>query len=83
VEIDALTLPHMGHGQAVCTCASLRVRDDPNLNARVIGRLVRGQTVDVWVVAKDWWRVQTEDGLTGWCSDAYLKPVRELVRGTA
>jgi hypothetical protein len=81
VEIDALTLPHMAHGEADCTVKCLWVHDGPAKPAKIIGSLTTGQRVTVWQVEGEWWLVQREDGLTGWSHSGYLKLVAPLVRG--
>jgi hypothetical protein len=80
MDVDALTLPHMAHGEADCTVRLLYVREQPDLQAKIIGSLTAGQRVTVWAAEKLWWLVQAEDGLTGWSYAEYLKPVNELVR---
>jgi uncharacterized protein YgiM (DUF1202 family) len=81
VDDDALTMPHMAHGEADCTVSVLHVREEPSLQAKIIGRLTTGQRVTVWAVEKLWWLVQAEDGLTGWSYAEYLRSVSELLRG--
>ena len=83
MDVDALTLPHMAHGEADCTVEVLNVREDPSLQAKVIGSLRVGQRVTVWAAGKSWWLVQAADGLTGWAYGEYLKPVKELVRAAS
>ena len=80
MDVDALTLPHMAHGEADCTVKVLNVRDGPSLQAKVIGSLWAGQRVIVWQVEGVWWRVETPTGLFGWAHSGSLKPVKELVR---
>ena len=83
MDVDALTLPHMAHGEADCTVKVLNVREGPSLQAKIIGSLTAGQRVTVWAAGKTWWLVQTVDGLTGWAYGEYLKPVKELVRAAS
>ena len=80
-EIDALTLPHMAHGEADCTVEVLNVRERSSLQAKIIGSLTAGQRVTVWQVEGVWWRVETVAGLFGWVHSGSLKSVGELVRG--
>ena len=82
MDVDALTLPHMAHGEADCTAKVLNVREEPSLQAKVIGSLRAGQRVIVWQVEGVWWRVETPTGLFGWAHSGSLKPVKELVRVT-
>jgi hypothetical protein len=82
-EVDALTLPFMAHGEADCTTKVLHVREEPSLQAKIIGSLVAGQRVTVWAAGKPWWLVQAADGLTGWAYGEYLKPVKDLVRAAS
>ena len=41
MDVDALTLPHMAHGEADCTAKVLNVREEPSLQGKVIGSLRR------------------------------------------
>ena len=45
MDVDALTLPHMAHGEADCTVKVLNVREGPSLQAKIIGSLTAGQRV--------------------------------------
>jgi hypothetical protein len=83
MDVDALTLPHMAHGEADCTAKVLNVREEPSLQGKVIGSLRVGQRVIVWQVEGVWWRVETPTGLFGWAHSDSLKPVKELVRSVA
>jgi hypothetical protein len=80
MDVNALTLPHMAHGEADCTAKVLNVREEPSLQGKVIGSLRVGQRVIVWQVEGVWWRVETPTGLFGWAHSGSLKPVKELVR---
>ena len=77
--MDALTLPHMAHGRAICTAERQNVRAEPNTTASIIGVLTSGQQVTVWSLDQGWMIVQAEDGLTGWAAAQYLKVEGELV----
>ena len=83
MDVDALTLPHMAHGEADCTVKVLNVREGPSLQAKIIGSLTAGQRVIVWQVEGVWWRVETPAGLFGWAHSGSLKPVKELVRAAS
>jgi uncharacterized protein YgiM (DUF1202 family) len=48
LEIDALTLPHMAHGTAICTAERQNVRAEPNTTAHVLGTLRKDELVTVW-----------------------------------
>lgn len=77
--MDALTLPHMAHGTAICTGDRLNVREAPNTQAPVLGQLRKGQTVTVWALDGGWLIVQAADGLTGWAAAQFLKVNGALV----
>jgi uncharacterized protein YgiM (DUF1202 family) len=79
LEIDALTLPHMAHGTAICTAERQNVRAEPNTTAHVLGTLRKDELVTVWAQDSDWLIVQSENGLTGWAAAQYLKVSGELV----
>ena len=70
--MDALTLPHMAHGTATAKATGLRVRAAPHTQAVILGQLRQAETVTVWAVVNGWAIVQTDAGLTGWASMAYL-----------
>ncbi len=70
--------PTSAKGSATVTATTLNVRAEPSLTAPVVGKLARGEVVDVWAAPPDWWIVQAADGLTGWASAKYLQPVSEL-----
>lgn len=50
----------------------LNVRVAPGLNARIVGKIPCGETVDVWEDDGEWSRIGG-DGLTGWVFNAYLE----------
>ncbi len=77
--MDALTLPHMAHGTAICTGDRLNVRAAPNMTSPVLGLLLKGKQVTVWALDGGWMIVQADDGVTGWASAQYLKVVGTLV----
>jgi len=75
--IDGLTLPHCAKGTAA-VLDRLNVRADPHTDALVVGLLLPSEVITVWAVLNGWAIVQRVDGLAGWASMAYLKPVGEL-----
>lgn len=77
--MDALTLPHMAHGTAICTADRRPVQEQPNTTSQIFGKLSKGQKLIVWALDQDWMIVQTEDRLTGWAEAQYLKVDGELV----
>lgn len=77
--MDALTLPHMAHGEAICTADRLNVREQPNTTALILGQLIKGQPVTVWTLDRGWMIVQAESGLTGWAAAQWLQVVGSLV----
>ena len=62
MDVDALTLPHMAHGEADCTVKVLNVREGPSLQAKIIGSLTAGQRVTVWAAKVAWWLVAMPTG---------------------
>jgi uncharacterized protein YgiM (DUF1202 family) len=77
--VDALTIPHQAHGTAICTGDGLRIREQPNTEARILATLAAGERVTVWAVEAGWMIVQTANGSTGWASAQYLRVVGDLV----
>lgn len=76
--VDALTLPHMAHGTAICVADRLNVRAEPNTTSAVQGQLIKGQQITVWALDQRWMIVQAEGGLTGWAAANYCQVVGEL-----
>ena len=71
IEI-ATMLPHIPHGEARVGKDKLNLRDDHELTAPILGQLVPGEVVSVYVVENGWAIVQSVTGLTGWVATAYM-----------
>ncbi|MCK7607579.1 N-acetylmuramoyl-L-alanine amidase [Geobacillus stearothermophilus] len=52
---------------------SLNVRAEPSLHAPRIGRLVRGEEVDIVEKKPGWYKIASSTGLDGWVSSAYVQ----------
>ncbi|MED5042491.1 N-acetylmuramoyl-L-alanine amidase [Geobacillus stearothermophilus] len=52
---------------------SLNVRAEPSLHAPRIGRLVRGEEVDIVEKKPRWYKIASSTGLGGWVSSAYVQ----------
>ena len=78
-DVDGMTLPCSAKGRATVTASVLRVREQPDINAFILGWIKLDQVVTVWAVDATWAIVQDANGLTGWASMAYLQPLGELV----
>ncbi|KYD34465.1 N-acetylmuramoyl-L-alanine amidase [Geobacillus stearothermophilus] len=52
---------------------SLNVRAEPSLHAPRIGRLVRGEEVDIVEKKPGWYKIASQTGLDGWVSSAYVQ----------
>lgn len=52
---------------------SLNVRVEPSLHAPRIGRLVRGEEVDIVEKKPGWYKIASSTGLGGWVSSAYVQ----------
>ena len=76
--IDALTIPHMAHGEAVVGKDKLNVRAEPTKTAAIIGQLAPSELVTVWALSDGWAIVQASSGLTGWAVAEYMT-VGELI----
>lgn len=64
--------------QAKVTATSgLNVRSGPSAAASIIGGLPYGTVVKVLDFSDDgtWWRVSVPNGITGWCSSAWLEVI--------
>ncbi len=70
--IDALTLPHMAHGEARVGKDKLNVRLDPLLTAAILGQLAPGELVTVYALDDGWAIVQNTAGLTGWVKAEHM-----------
>ncbi|GAB4484146.1 MAG: hypothetical protein OHK0031_08110 [Anaerolineales bacterium] len=56
------------------TAASLNVREGPDASQKIIGGLVKDDTVGALSAPQNGWvQIARADGLSGWCSLAYLK----------
>lgn len=78
MAVNMLAWPNCAKGAATVTADTLNVRQAGSTASLVVGKLARGTTVDVWCVVGDWYLVQTADGITGWCSAAWLHAIEEL-----
>jgi len=60
----------------IVTASALTVREGPGSTYRAIGYLKEGDVVDTLGSSADntWIKVQTPNGLIGWCSSKYLSP---------
>lgn len=79
MTVDALALPHMAHGTAVCAVGLLLVREGQGTQFSQVGVVRADETVTVWAVPGDWWQIQTGAGLNGYVFGAHLRPVGWLV----
>ncbi|GAB6891230.1 N-acetylmuramoyl-L-alanine amidase [Geobacillus stearothermophilus] len=52
---------------------SLNVRAEPSLHAPRIGRLVRGEEVDIVEKKPGWYKIASSTGLGGWVSSTYVQ----------
>ena len=74
--------PPKGARVAFCPKDDVRVRDNPDLNANVIDKLRKGQTIYVMNFSQNstewrdmkgrWARIQTEKGTQGWVFEPYI-----------
>jgi uncharacterized protein YgiM (DUF1202 family) len=81
----AATAPHRTAGTPLAPGASsdmrrvtalvLNVRAGPSANAERVGRLTKGATVAVLEAPGRWVRISAGDGVTGWVSSRYLRPL--------
>jgi uncharacterized protein YgiM (DUF1202 family) len=56
----------------IVTSSSLNLREAPSTDARVLGRLLEGEAVEVAGRDGGWVQVATADGATGWAYSDYL-----------
>lgn len=78
-NVDALTLPHMAHGTAICLKDRVNVRADPTTKAKIVGQLMHDQEVIVFALDRGWMIVQESSGLTGWAAAEFFKVNGALV----
>jgi hypothetical protein len=57
------------------TALVLNVRAGPSADAERVGRLAKGATVAVLEAPGRWVRISADDGVTGWVSSRYLRPL--------
>ncbi|MGI6200170.1 MAG: SH3 domain-containing protein [Christensenellales bacterium] len=65
--------PRIGTAVVTTQSLSLNLRSGPGTSYAVIGKLNRGQTVDVLEQGSAFTKVRTDGGMTGWASNEYLK----------
>ncbi|MGL4914055.1 MAG: SH3 domain-containing protein, partial [Romboutsia sp.] len=51
----------------------LNVRSAPSTSNSIVGKLYRGNTVDILESSNGWHKVQMSNGKTGWASSDYIK----------
>ena len=78
-DYQYMTEPFCAKGQAVVTADTLNVRAGYSTQYEIVGKLARATIVTVWAVGQDWFLVQDANGLTGWCSSAYLRVIDQLI----
>ena len=54
--------------KAVVTASSLYIRDQGNLNGKVVGQVVKGQTFNILAETNNWLKIEYENGKTGWAA---------------
>ena len=76
MDVDALTLPHMAHGEADCTAKVLNVRDEPSLQGKVIGSLRVGSASSCGRLKASGGTSRLRPGCSGGRIADSLKPVK-------
>jgi uncharacterized protein (TIGR02594 family) len=61
----------------IITAESLNVREGPGTQHPTVGVLAKGARVRRLKSSPGWYRVQGEDGLTGWISDKFAAPAED------
>jgi uncharacterized protein (TIGR02594 family) len=61
----------------IITAESLNVREGPGTQHPTVGVLAKGARVRRLESSPGWYRVQGEDGLTGWISDKFAAPAED------
>jgi uncharacterized protein YgiM (DUF1202 family) len=59
--------------------ATLNIREAPNPNAKIVGKVIKNDTVPALddSTNAEWVRIQKLDGLTGWCSKSLLVKISD------
>ncbi|SDL81052.1 C40 family peptidase [Romboutsia lituseburensis] len=57
----------------IVTTDVLNVRSAPGTSNSIIGKLYRGNTVDILDSSNGWYKVKLSNGTTGWASNDYIK----------
>ncbi len=50
----------------------LRVRKGPSTSANVVSKIEKGKTFQILDASKNWYKINTEDGITGWVCGDYI-----------
>lgn len=66
----------------IVTASSLNVRSEPKLTGEVVGHLAHDEIVEVISISGDgyWYKIQIDEGLTGWSSHKFLAAYQEETR---
>jgi len=59
--------------EGIVAADSLNVRVAPSLSAERVGRLLRGERVEVVEAKRDWYQVIARSGLNGWVAAEYIE----------
>ncbi|MCQ2216314.1 MAG: SH3 domain-containing protein [Bacteroidales bacterium] len=68
----------MAKYKVITKSSNLNVRQEPNINAPVIGKLAKGSEVVGLEEISGWCKVELEDGKVGYSSLTYLEKISEL-----
>ncbi|QIZ65999.1 N-acetylmuramoyl-L-alanine amidase [Geobacillus subterraneus] len=63
----------ISHQTGIVNASSLNVRAEPSLKAARVGRLVRGEEVEIVEKKPGWYKIASQTGLDGWVSSAYVQ----------
>ncbi|OQP05188.1 N-acetylmuramoyl-L-alanine amidase [Geobacillus sp. 46C-IIa] len=62
--------------EGIVTADSLNVRNAPSLDAERVGRLLRGERVEIVEAKRGWYQIVARSGLNGWVAAEYVEMKR-------
>jgi uncharacterized protein YgiM (DUF1202 family) len=75
-EITPTPVVETRREQLIVTSEALNLRAGPNKTTEILGRLMRGEAVEVEARENGWVRVASSSGATGWASEKFLVAVQ-------
>ncbi|MDR1773333.1 MAG: SH3 domain-containing protein [Clostridioides sp.] len=72
LSIAANTLDANAYQQATVTASVLNVRQNASINSSIIGKVYKGNEVEILDKSNGWYKIKVSKSLTGWASGQYI-----------